>query len=222
MKEILEVLEEKSAEQITSFYPIFGDADYKKQLLSLPNNFQLHAIFILEISEKFFHTEHMGEGIKTLSFYRDESIGKVITGSDAFPLIIKWQPLYNDIQTELQKYGTGILPKTFTGYVKPKIIIFKTQDNITGLITKVTEIDGKQYINIGIAKSGSKNGQPLSLLDIQLNREKFGSKQWKERITEHYDSSDAISYNLSKVIDEEYIQDENGMLDLGKIKSFQQ
>lgn len=149
------------------------------------------------------------------------------------PLILKWQPVFNDILSQLKSNKVGILPNEYSGLLKPEIIVFEqvVEGSHVAVITNISTIGENMFFNIAIARSGYKAGMPLSLLHSALKREKFGGKSWRDQLdrnnelrqkAEKIDETsivDQITLKLEKVIDGISLLNEDQKFDLGKVLS---
>jgi hypothetical protein len=111
------------------------------------------------------------------------------------------------------------------------VVIFRNQktDEYTALISSIGEYAGTLYYHIALATSGRQGGQPLSLLEKQLGREKFGQDSWVNRVVEqntgfkdgYRDSmfaEDLISTDLVEVVARTSLSSE-GSFDLGRLQA---
>jgi hypothetical protein len=223
INDIYEQNEQTVTEKIPSFYPILKYETADNQL-SLPNTFMLDAVFIFEINESFFFTDKIGGGLNSMSLYINENEEKKydeIAGNLAFSLVLKYQPMFNDILTQLRSQSFEFLPANYQGHLIPKTIILKDQSSSTfiSLIGSMSQIGDKLFYNVAIARSDYQNGEPISFLEKALAREKFGSQNWREKLGDRKLSIDSITFNLrSKYVDLQVV-DNNGNFDLGRITS---
>lgn len=235
-KEIVEILKKsmnKNDEQLSTFYPILADPAYETQKLGIPNDFHIDGVFVFKVTEDFFSGTDIGKGILSLSLYHSKSATNIIKPDLAFPLIFKWQPVYNDILIELIKEDSKILPPSFSGQLIPSIILFNHRDtkDYTALIATVNVIEDQLYYCVAIAKTGHTDGRPLSLLSSALRREKFGQEKWLKIIENRHviaeDSVrnqeyelDLISTDLIQVVAEINLT-ADGVFDLGILESIE-
>jgi hypothetical protein len=218
---VLETSERKEGDKLNTFFPILGDKTYHQEQLALPQDFRVHAAFIFEINDEFFTTSDIGGGIETLTLFSSRSLEYGMEGRLAFPLVVKWQPVYNDILVQLRKVHDQKIPPDFEGKVIPTVIIFKQdKDNsYTALISNISKIGEKTYFNAAVTKSGfEEDGKPLSFLISALRREKFGSEVWSRRMENQDFSEDAIFLNWDKIIDNLQLNSD-GKFDIGLIRS---
>ena len=219
--QILETSERKKGEKLASFFPILDDPKYHKEKVLLPTNFRVDAAFIFKINPEFFSTHSIGGGLKNMSLYVRDQDKDEIEGRMAFPLIVKWQPVYNDILAQL-KLGKDIgIPEDYEGKIVPSVTIFnqKSNNSYIALISNITEIGEDQFYNVAIARSGdTEGGKPLSFLQSALSRGKFGENVWKKRMKEQDFSEDALFINWKKEIDEINL-DKEGRFDIGLLRS---
>ncbi|MCY3412224.1 MAG: hypothetical protein INQ03_11375 [Candidatus Heimdallarchaeota archaeon] len=217
----------KTGDAVSSFYPILLQEE--QQSLTLPNSFKVDALYSLEVEKEFFNTEKIGAGAKSLSLFvnrQGETLYNEIEGHLVFPLILKWMPIYADILTQMNK-AHSVLPYKYEGYIKPEVIIFEqlNEQSYTALITSITEDEGKLFYNVAIARSGYSEGQPLSLLQSALLREKFGLVSWRKTMEEKQlneepkEYTDRITMNLIKVLDTVNLRTDEGVFDLGLVLS---
>ncbi len=227
--DIMEQTVRSKGSDLTTFYPIIDQEEMTE--LSLPNDFRVDAVFVISIEDNFFSTEKIGDGLQDLTLFVNDGkqIYKQITADLVYPLILKWQPVYNDILSKLKKRENKILPNDFKGHLKPNIVAFEQSDGSnTVLISKVTTIKDKNYYNVALARSGYGNdGKPISLIQSALSREKFGSETWRKQIDTYNlelknvktSSSDHISLNLKNVIDKLSLLTKEREFDLGLVLS---
>ncbi len=218
--QILETSERKEGEKLATFFPILADEDFQQKKLSLPHDFQVDGAFVFGLNDDFFTTDEIGGGLETLSLYAKEQGDKTINGGLSFPLIIKWQPVYNDILTQLKKTQNKALPQEYGGKIKPAVVIFhQERDNsYTALISTVTTVQDQQFYNVAVARSGYHEGKPLSFLLSALSREKFGEDVWVRRMREHDFSEDALFIDWKNLLDKIALRSE-GKFDIGIIRA---
>jgi len=226
VEEILERTQAKSGKELRTFFPYLS-AGTDDASLVLPHNFRVDGVFMMGIAGSFFSSTAIGTGIETIRVYRRS--GSELSPSLAFPLIFKWQPVYNDILKQL-KSDQSMLPPGYEGYLIPSVVIFQRHESreMTALITSIEEYQGQLYYHVAVANSGAADGQPLSLLQAALSREKFGQPAWVDRLDQQYipDESqqdqiyaeDLISTELNLVVPETELQTE-GEFDLGKLRA---
>ena len=185
---------------------------------------------MIGINEEFFESTEIGKGIETFRLYRQDNSS--ITPVLAFSLVFKWQPIYNDILNQLKK-DPSMLSNQYKGQLIPSVVIFKRQedDGMTALISAIMPYNGRLYYHVIVANSGSTDGQPLSLLQAALGREKFGKESWVKRldnlnfipedsIKDQEYADDLISSQLKLVVPETELTSD-GQFDLGKLRSLQ-
>lgn len=229
-QEVIERSQGKSGEDLSTFFPILGDDNYQREQLALPMDFAIDAIFIFKITDEFFQTTQIGSGIESMQLFGSEQM--MTKPSLAFPLIFKWQPIYNDILNSLKK-AQGAIPHDYSGKLIPSIIIFDRQgsDQKTALISAVQRNENDLYLHIAVANSGAEDGQPLSLLQKALAREKFGQQRWMEKlennkiipedsIRDQEYGEDLIASQLTLKLPETQLTTD-GVFDLGKLRSLQ-
>jgi len=231
IEQILEGTVNKKGDQLKTFYPILAQSDLAIDSLSIPETFRIDAVFRFGISEVFFNSNSIGGGLKQMSLYTRTN-GKPIDSSLALPLIIRWQPVYNDILSAL-KSRKQIFPQGYDGRILPSIIVFERPEDksFTVLISNITgNSERGYYYNVALAQSGdSRNGKPLSHLQSALNREKFGEQSWIDRLVRHFEemkdgnaqdtSTDSILATLESILDNVELTT-NGVFDFGLITSY--
>ncbi|MHA2502731.1 MAG: hypothetical protein ACXAE3_07675 [Candidatus Kariarchaeaceae archaeon] len=227
-QEVIERSQGKTGEQLSTFFPVLADEDYKRERLSLPTDFAIDAVFMFQIDDSFFSTTEIGMGINTMRMYAKP--GSETEPSLAFPLVFKWQPVYNDILTSL-KNAKRMMPSNFDGRLVPSVIIFERHgsDQNTALISAIGTYEDKLYYHVALANSGAANGQPLSLLQSALSREKFGREEWSARlvnpksvpedsIRDEPFGEDFIYSQLNLIVPETDLT-ADGRFDLGKLRA---
>lgn len=227
--EIIERSQGKTGDDLSTFYPILTDPEYEQDKLSLPMDFAIDAVFMFKIDPSFFSSTEIGAGLLSLRLYgMPEMNTKPYL---AFPLIFKWQPIYNDILNTI-KQARGVLPDGYEGRLVPSTIVFDREGNQqkTALISAIGEFEGQLYYHVAVANSGADDGQPLSLLQSQLSREKFGQPDWvtkldklksipEDSIRQEMDEAQIAAQLLLKVPETEVTVD--GRFDLGKLRSIE-
>jgi len=220
----------KKGEDLETFFPFLADTQYDQSNLSLPDDFAIDAVFMFGITEEFFSSTSIGTGISSLKLYHRQ--GSTLSPSLAFPLIFKWQPVYNDILKQLKQSRSALSPD-YRGRLVPQTVIFKHHDDdqITALISAIEYDQGKFTYHVAVANSNHDDGQPLSLLQAALSREKFGRSAWvdrldnrniipKDSIKDQDYAEDLISEKLKMVVPETDLTSD-GVFDLGKLRAIE-
>ena len=120
--------------------------------------------------------------------------------------------------------GSNILPNDWQGILKPNVVIFEdvVEKIHVALITAVHQNGDDFVYSVAVTRSGyGKEGQPLSLLQSALGREKFGQESWRKLLDSNQGKEkvgEQLSVNLKRVIERLSVK-RDGKFDLGLIMS---